>query len=435
MAAEEEESVEETIQEESPPPVPKRPTKRVLVTNQQLPGEAIALLQSSFEVHFLPDNGDDRLFVRYSQGMDGILLDNPSLTLDQGYFRAGALGLKSISIVGWSVGKINLKEAAKRKVKIGICPSDLAVDSAAEVAVGAAIFLCRRMKEGNFCLQRGTTDLANPMWLLGRCLTDCTCGILGLGKLGSSIAVRLKNFWPKRIVYYSRRVNPIANRLSIERILFKDLLEVSDLLFLCVPYNETTEEMFDQRTFSKMKRGSIVINSSHGGLVRINDLYCALRKGVLSGAASDTDLENAPSPKHPINMMDNFIMLPNVGRSSATVRIRMYMTAIRNLISGLTEKKMLYPYPPANQDIFVETEEERVIREAEEKQRLEELQERLRIEKELRLKLEEEQRLQLEKELLERENNKSIPLEEEEDNQPMTDNTEPITDVTEPITD
>jgi D-specific alpha-keto acid dehydrogenase len=119
----------------------------------------------------------------------------------------------------------------------------------------------------------------------GRELRDLTVGVVGTGRIGSAVIHRLRGFGC-RIVAYDTQAKTSAEHVSLD-----ELLEVSDILTLHTPLDESTHHLLDSGRIARMRPGAHVINTGRGGLVDTEALIEALEGGQLGGAALDV-LEN-----------------------------------------------------------------------------------------------------------------------------------------------
>ena len=86
--------------------------------------------------------------------------------------------------------------------------------------------------------------------------------------------------------------------------------------------------------FSKMKKGSILINTARGQIINLNDLKTALLTGKLKGAALDVYDEEPPADKELIGL-PNLINTPHIGGNSTEAVIAMGEASISNIQSIL----------------------------------------------------------------------------------------------------
>lgn len=122
------------------------------------------------------------------------------------------------------------------------------------------------------------------------------------------------------VVYYDVvSVLPIGNGKAVAEL--RDLLAVADFVSLHVPKSPTTNNMIAEKELAAMKKGACVINASRGTVVDIDALADALRTGHLAGAAVDVfpiePRKNGPGFESPLCGLDNVILTPHIGGSTA----------------------------------------------------------------------------------------------------------------------
>jgi phosphoglycerate dehydrogenase-like enzyme len=164
-------------------------------------------------------------------------------------------------------------------------------------------------------------------------LRDKTAVIVGVGGIGTQIAIRAKAFGmtvigvdPKDIPitpYLDRTVYP--DRLD-------EVLPEADVVFISVPHTPQTEKMIGAAQFAKMKQGAFFICVSRGKIYDAMVLVDALKSGHLQGAGVDvTDPE--PLPKgHPLWKMDRVIITPHIAGRSDTEGPRYHEIFRENLV-------------------------------------------------------------------------------------------------------
>ena len=121
--------------------------------------------------------------------------------------------------------------------------------------------------------------------LMGRRLADCTVGIIGAGKTGSSVIRDLSGFGCT-ILYYSRNrkknVEKYAKYVDLET-----LLKESDVVSLHLELNSETKHIINKNTLSKMKKNAVIVNTARGPLIDTESLVLALSNNELGGAVLD----------------------------------------------------------------------------------------------------------------------------------------------------
>lgn len=160
-----------------------------------------------------------------------------------------------------------------------------------------------------------------------------TLGIVGLGAIGQEVAV-IANAFKMRVIGYNRSVKNVPN---VEQVSFDRLLSESDIISVHCPLNADSEDLFNKDTFSKMKKGSLFVNTARGGVVVEQDLYDALESEHLGGACLDV-LRVEPMEEDCLLMeAKNCIITPHVAWAPLETRQRLMGIVadnIRNFLNG-----------------------------------------------------------------------------------------------------
>lgn len=222
---------------------------------------------------------------------------------------------------------VDLPEIRRRNIPIGYTPNVL--DSAvSDMAIGLLIAASRRFHEGRLKIEHSKW-ISNPQWMLGRGVEHSTVGIVGFGNIGQAIAARLQGFNIHKIVYTGHKPKPEAEKYKAEFVTFDDLLESSDFIVISAPLTNETRNMFNQKTFEKMKPTSVLVNVARGPIVNTEDLVVALKEGKIFAAGLDV-VDPEPLPA------DHELMkLPNLGKL---------------LLQVLTSSVKTYTYHPNEND-------------------------------------------------------------------------------------
>jgi D-lactate dehydrogenase len=134
---------------------------------------------------------------------------------------------------------------------------------------------------------RSTQNDFNIEGLMGFDLKSKTIGIIGGGHIGQHVIRIAKGFGMEVLVCDVTQNNFLSEVLDFKYVDFDYLLANSDIISLHVPYNTKTHHLINSENIIKFKPGSILINTSRGGLVEIEALISALDSGILSGAGLD----------------------------------------------------------------------------------------------------------------------------------------------------
>jgi phosphonate dehydrogenase len=178
---------------------------------------------------------------------------------------------------------IDVEAATSRGVMVTIVP-DLLTEPTAELAIGLAIALARRVIEGDGLIRAGGFNGWRPS-LYGTGLQGSVAGIVGFGKVGRAMARRLAGFGC-RILAFDR--GPVAQvPEGVEIVTLEALLAAADFLFLGLPLTQDTAGLIGEGEIARMKPGALLINPARGSLVDEGAIADALEAGHLGGYAAD----------------------------------------------------------------------------------------------------------------------------------------------------
>ncbi len=166
--------------------------------------------------------------------------------------------------------------------------------------------------------------LPQKQWQDGPQMVDLpsqTVLIVGVGGAGSE-ASKLCAAFGMRVLGADPRVTEppegMTELFTPEQL--TDRLSEADFVIVTTPETRETLGLFNAQLFSRMKRGSYLINISRGGCVVTEDLIAALQAGQLAGAGLDVvDPEPLP-PDSPLWEMPNVLITPHVGIFGAPYR-------------------------------------------------------------------------------------------------------------------
>lgn len=182
-------------------------------------------------------------------------------------------------------------------------------ESVAEHAVLLMLALSRRWPSG---ARIGERPMGEPSGLALHGKTAC---IIGLGDIGSALAVRLRPFG-MRLIAVRRRPDELgAPELGVERVYGPDELAEAvaraDYVALCVNYDAASHHLIGARALAAFKPGSFLINVARGGLVDHDALARELAGGRIAGAGLDVFWSEPPDLAHPL-FAHNVIATPHV---------------------------------------------------------------------------------------------------------------------------
>lgn len=239
--------------------------------------------------------------------------------------------LKLISNYAVGFDNINIKDATERGIVVCNTPCEEVDEAVAEHTWALALSLCRRVVEADEATKRGAYKGWEPDIFLGTSLRGKTLGIVGLGGIGTMVAKRAGGYGMNVIYNKRTRDEKVEQELGVRYEELEKLLQTSDIVTLHVPLTDETRHMMNAIAFSKMKKGSYLINTARGPVVNEHDLVEALRSGHLSGAALDV-YDNEPNIDPELIGMENVILTPHIASATVEAREKMGELAVSAIL-------------------------------------------------------------------------------------------------------
>jgi D-3-phosphoglycerate dehydrogenase / 2-oxoglutarate reductase len=203
--------------------------------------------------------------------------------------------------------------------------------SVAELVMGEIVMLMRRIFPKSVQCHAGAWNksAANSWEVRGK-----TLGIVGYGSIGSQLSVLAEAFG-MRVIYFDV-IDKLVHGNATPLETLNDLLGQSDVVSVHVPQLASTANLIGAEQIRAMKPGSFLINNARGNVVDLDALAAALRDGHLLGAAIDVF---PAEPKgagdkfvSPLQGLDNVILTPHIGGSTAEAQERIGVEVARKLI-------------------------------------------------------------------------------------------------------
>ena len=263
--------------------------------------------------------------------------------------------LEVIGRAGVGLDNIDLALATRRGVAVLNAPAGNTV-STTELAFGLLLAAARRIPAADRSVRGGAWDRGG---LAGVQLCGHTLGVVGMGRIGTEMALRARAFG-LAVLAYDPYVEPDrAEELGVRKVELDELLARSDFVSLHLPLTDETRGLLDAARIGRMRQGAILVNAARGGLVDEGALAAALRSGQLSAAALDV-YETEPLPSgHPLRDAPNLVLTPHIGASTPEAQARVaaeIAVAVRDALLegdlraavnvtplGTTERRRLQP--------------------------------------------------------------------------------------------
>lgn len=205
--------------------------------------------------------------------------------------------------------------------------------SVADHVIAMMLALGRRFRESQDRMLTGDWSI-----LMGSDLYQKTVGIVGLGRIGRSVAQRLQGF-ETEILVHSPGFDAEDAGLRMRPVGLDELLERSDYVTLHAPLTDDTRFLIDARALARMKPTAFLVNAARGGLVDDQALLEALRSGRIAGAGLDTFVSESDPGRRPVSQallaLPNVVATPHAAASSREGLERTNRIAAMNVVEVL----------------------------------------------------------------------------------------------------
>ncbi|HSA41616.1 MAG TPA: 2-hydroxyacid dehydrogenase [Mycobacterium sp.] len=248
-------------------------------------------------------------------------------------------GLAAIAHCAVGYDNTDLHAAAARGIAVSNTP-DVLTDCVADAAVGLMIDLLRGFSAADRYVRAGRWATAGPFPLTQR-VSGARVGILGLGRIGTAIADRLRAF-DCTISYHNRHPVPgSAHRYLPSPIA---LARAVDVLIVAAPGGAATHHLVDAAVLAALGPHGYLVNIARGSLIDEGALIRALRDGGIAGAGLDVfaDEPNVPAE---LRSLDNAVLLPHLASATEQTRAAMSELTLRNVTSFLATGTLITPVP------------------------------------------------------------------------------------------
>ncbi|MCA9211779.1 MAG: phosphoglycerate dehydrogenase [Planctomycetales bacterium] len=219
--------------------------------------------------------------------------------------------LRVIARNGVGYDRVEVPAATAQNVLVTITPTAVH-EAAAEHALALLFAVSKNIVRGDRATRAGQW----PRWLIEP-IRGKTIGILGLGRIGRSMAVRSKALGMTVIAHDSFPDQAFAAEHNIELVDFDTLAKRCDILSVHCPKGDTTTGIVNRNVFAKMKPTSILINTARGPIVNEQHLIEALRDRTIMGAGLDVFEVEPPAKDNPLFELDNVVLTPHKAGADA----------------------------------------------------------------------------------------------------------------------
>ncbi len=230
---------------------------------------------------------------------------------------AAATRLKVIGRAGVGLDNVDLKAATKKGIIAMNTPGGNTT-STAEHAFSLIMALARNIPQAHSSMKAGKWERGK---FQGVELYGKTLGVIGLGRIGSTVAKFAQGFGMSIKAYDPFLSAEMAAKRGIVMATLEDLFRNSDFITVHVPKTDETKGMIGEKEINMMKKTVRLVNCARGGIIEEAALVQALASKRIAGAALDVYDEEPPASDQPLLKFDACVLTPHLGASTAEAQV------------------------------------------------------------------------------------------------------------------
>jgi D-3-phosphoglycerate dehydrogenase / 2-oxoglutarate reductase len=243
--------------------------------------------------------------------------------------------LKVIGRSGVGVDNIDLAAAEQCGVIVVNAPISTSV-AVAELALGMLLALTRRLPYADRTMKNGEWAKKS---LQGIELNGKTLGVIGMGNIGSAVAMRAAAFGMLVVGYDPLLDSAEIIRRGAKPVTLPALYERADFISIHIPLTAGTRGLVDASALKKMKPGVQLVCTARGGIIDEPALLTALESGQVAGAALDVFAQEPPGliglVAHP-----RVIATPHIGAQTAEAQARAAVDIAHEVLRALRDEPL-----------------------------------------------------------------------------------------------
>jgi D-3-phosphoglycerate dehydrogenase len=313
------------------------PLGRVLVEKFQ--PDLLEWLGSRAEIVVVDPWSEPERWEREASQVDAVISRKGRITRNHIEKSRGRLRIVARTGVGVDASRIDLDAAREHKVWVTNNPGVNAA-AVAELTFGQMIALARHGAQADRAVK--SNRWSDYLRFTGVELAGKTLGIVGMGHIGTRVALRARAFEMALLVCDPYIPASHVTALGGRWVGLDELLVSSDFVTLHCPLNSETRHMIGERQLPLMKKSAYLVNLARGGVVDEEALHKSLAEKRIAGAAIDVLETEPPRKDHPLLALDNVLLTPHIGGATREAAKRGEWGAAEEVVRVLEGK------PPRN---------------------------------------------------------------------------------------
>jgi D-3-phosphoglycerate dehydrogenase / 2-oxoglutarate reductase len=310
---------------------------RVLITDPLSPLAPEMLAKAGHEA--------DVQIGRSPEELRGLLADADAWLIRSGTRVTGDLleaapRLKVIGRAGVGVDNVDLVAATRRGILVINAPEGNTI-STAEHTCAMIMALARQIPQAHMSLAGGAWERKR---FAGSELEGKTLAVVGLGKIGGTVASRMRAF-NMHLLGFDPIISPdAAERLGVTLVQMDELFERADIITVHTPLNDATRNLIDSEALQRCRKGVWIVNCARGGIVDEAALLDALESGHVGGAALDVFSQEPPGAdlqallRHP-----RVVVTPHIAASTGEAQEKVALQVVDGVIDALAGRPVATP--------------------------------------------------------------------------------------------
>ncbi len=273
--------------------------------------------------------GADRAeLLRCLRGASGLIVRSAT-KVDSAMIEA-APELAVIGRAGVGVDNIDVAAATDAGVMVVNAP-DANTVSAAEHTIALLLAQARHIARADASLRGGAWERKR---FKGVELSGKTLGILGLGRIGTLVAMRASAFGMRLLAYDPYVSDERVRMIGATRATLEETLGAADFLTIHLPRTAETVGLIGTDAIARMRPGVRIVNVARGGIVDEEALADAIRKGHVAGAAIDV-FATEPITHSPLFDLPEVVVTPHLGASTQEAQDKAGLAVAEAVVAAL----------------------------------------------------------------------------------------------------
>ena len=312
--------------------------KRVLV--EKFSAELLDWLRARAEVVVVDPWAEPERWEREAAQVDAVISRKGRITRQHMERSKGKLKIVARTGVGVDASRIDVDAAREHKVWVTNNPGVNAA-AVAELTFAQMIALARHTVEADAAVK--DNRWSDYLRFTGIELAGKTLGIVGMGNIGTRVALRARAFEMPLLVCDPYIPPSHVSALGGRWVDLDEVFGGADFVTLHLPYNEETRHIVGAKQLSLMKKSAYLVNLARGGVLDEDAVYDALKNRRIAGAAIDVLETEPPRKDHPLLKLDNVLLTPHIGGSTREATLRGERAAAEEVVLVLAGKRPRNP--------------------------------------------------------------------------------------------